>query len=288
MPSADESLDALRREIDAIDDAMHDLLLRRAALGDRVRAAKSDNGSLVYHPGREALIIRRLLRRHSGPLPPRFVAGLWREIIAATIRLQAPFKVAVVAPKGANGCERLAHDHFGALTPLLPFPAPGPVLAAVSDGLALVGVVPLPDDDDGDPWWRHLAGERPNPLRILARLPFAPSGEGGEALVIGCQPFEPTGEDRGYLLVEIAGDASRARLTAALEAVGLRPISFAAGVAKNLPPGAPRQQLIEVDPYCGDESPALAALVAKLGEGALGAQSLGGYAVPLPPPSTAA
>lgn len=284
MPSPDELLDALRHEIDAIDDAMHDLLLRRAALADRVRTAKGDNGSQIYHPGREALIVRRLLRRHSGRLPPRFVAGLWREIISATVRLQAPFKVAVVAPKVGNGCERLAHDHFGAMTPLLPFPAVGPVLAAVSDGLALVGVVPIPGDDDGDgdAWWRHLAGERPNPLHILARLPFAPDGESDEALVVGCQPFEPTGEDRGYLLVEISGDASRARLTAALEAVGLRPISFAGGAARELPSGAPRQQLIEVDPYCGDGSPALAALVAKLGEGAISARSLGGYAVPPP------
>jgi chorismate mutase len=281
MPTAAENLDALRREIDRIDAAMHDLLIARAGLSDRVRRAKGGDEATIFHPGREAEIIRRLVERHSGRLPPQFIVRLWREIISAMIRLQKPLKVAVYAPRGEGDRLRLAHDHFGSLTPLLAMGAPGPVLSAVSDGQASLGVLPLPDDPEADGWWRHLAGERDQPIRILARLPFARTGEEAEALVVGCQPFEPTGGDRGYLLIETAGDMSRARVAAALEAVKLTAVSFATAEDEREAPPGPLQQLVEIDPYCGDDDPALAAFAGRLGEEIVGMRSLGGYAVPV-------
>ena len=60
-------LAALRAELDGIDDAMHDLLMRRAACVEEV--ARSGKRSAL-RPGREASIIRRLLARHQGALPP--------------------------------------------------------------------------------------------------------------------------------------------------------------------------------------------------------------------------
>src|SRR5262245_56213674 len=99
MPPADKSLDSLRREIDSIDEAMHDLLMRRALLGNRIRQAKGSGGEApIYRPGREAAILRRLIARHSGPLPAAVVVRVWREIIAALTALQGPLSVAVFAP----------------------------------------------------------------------------------------------------------------------------------------------------------------------------------------------
>jgi chorismate mutase len=64
--SESRGLTALRAELDGIDDALHDLLMRRAGVVERVaRAGK--RGAL--RPGREAVIIRRLLGRHHGGLP---------------------------------------------------------------------------------------------------------------------------------------------------------------------------------------------------------------------------
>ena len=56
-------LPALRAELDRIDNAMHDLLMQRAEVVEHV--ARSGKPA-AFRPGREASIIRRLLRRHHG------------------------------------------------------------------------------------------------------------------------------------------------------------------------------------------------------------------------------
>ncbi len=289
MSPANDSLDTLRREIDEIDRAMHDLLIQRAGLSGRVRSAKGGPNATIIHPAREAEIIRRLVRRHSGALPPRFIVLLWRQIISAMTRLQGSFAVAVYAPKGETGLLQIAHEHFGGGAPFLPMAAPGSVLSAVADGEAAVGVLPLPEDPHADAWWRHLAVESAKPMRILARLPFARVADAQEALVVGCQPFEPTGEDRGYLLVETTNDVSRTRLSGSLETAGLKAVSFADAdaAAEAEAHTGPRLQLVETDPYCGDDDSALASFVERLGEGVVRVRSLGGYAVPVAVPNPA-
>ena len=54
------SLAALRAEIDRMDDALHDLLMRRAEVVAQVGALHA-KGRVPLRPGREASIVRRLL-----------------------------------------------------------------------------------------------------------------------------------------------------------------------------------------------------------------------------------
>src|SRR3546814_7390778 len=62
------SLDDLRRQIDYIDDAIHDLLMRRPDLGRQIGRATGQGGVFI-RPGREARVLRRLVARHTGPFP---------------------------------------------------------------------------------------------------------------------------------------------------------------------------------------------------------------------------
>ena len=75
---------------------------------------------------------------------------IWREIFAALTALQGPYSVAVHQPEGGPDIRRLARAHFGAATPITSLAHAGHVLAAVSDGSASVGVLPLPGEDDPD------------------------------------------------------------------------------------------------------------------------------------------
>ncbi len=43
---------------------------------------------------------------------------MWREMLAATVRLETRFAVAVFAPSDAQGFWDLARDHYGSLTPM--------------------------------------------------------------------------------------------------------------------------------------------------------------------------
>lgn len=274
------SLDALRAEIDAIDDSLHDLLMRRAAVSEQVRMAKQAARPVLFRAGREAAIIKRLLSRHGGPLPPEAIIQVWREIIGSSTRLQGPFAVAVYA---ASPVELdLARAQFGVLTPLLPMSSIGPVLAALDDGQAQLGVLPMPEDTPDEPWWRGCGGSGEDVLQILARLPYAATALQPSALIVGRQAFEPTGDDRGYLVLETDGDISRARLSAALTKIGLAPRGFPAEARVADGRGAARPLLlVEVEDYAAPGDTRLDALREAAGPGLIAARSIGGYAVPI-------
>lgn len=274
------TLDSLRAEIDEIDDAIHDLLMRRAAVSEQVRSVKQGARPILFRPGREAAIVKRLLARHGGTLPPEAVVQVWREIIAASTRLQGPFAVAVYA---ASPTELdIARAQFGVLTPLMPMSSVGPVLAALEDGQAQLGVLPLPEDTPDEPWWRGCGGAGEDALHILARLPFAAANLQPAALLVGSQPFEPTGEDRGYLVLETDGEISRATLSAALTRVGLKPRGFPAETRIADGRSAARSMLlVETEDYAAPGDPRIGNLSEVAGAGLTGARSIGGYAVPI-------
>src|SRR5262245_23985308 len=66
MTDPHPNLAALRQQIDAIDQQMHDLLMRRTEAVLGIAAAKRESGEAVLRPAREAQVLRRLLARHKG------------------------------------------------------------------------------------------------------------------------------------------------------------------------------------------------------------------------------
>src|SRR5438132_7759406 len=156
MSEIPSDLEQLRRRIDEIDDRLQDLLVERINIVSRVAAHKRGTDGLAAHqPAREAEIIRRLIARNHGPFPPATLVRMWRELLAATTRLQGAFTIAVYAPPEAPGFWDIARDHYGSHTLMLPYRTTSQVISAVTDGQAAVGVLPMPPEDDPDPWWRN-------------------------------------------------------------------------------------------------------------------------------------
>ncbi len=100
-------LATLRAEIDGIDDALLDLLRQRAGVVRRMAASRVKDGA-VYRPDREEAILRRLLGRDAGGLPPATVTRIWREIFAGSIALQGEMRAAggAGAEAGSSGAIR--------------------------------------------------------------------------------------------------------------------------------------------------------------------------------------
>jgi len=170
--SLENGLSALRAEVDRLDDALHELLMQRAAVVERVAAVKG--GGLALRPGREAQIIRRLLARHSGRLPQHSILRIWRELLAGTCAMQGNFVLAVCEPGEAYAFTQLAREHFGALTPLRQHPSPAQAIAEVSAGSASLAILPPPEEaaQGAGAWWQALL-HRDNPrIYIVGRLPF--------------------------------------------------------------------------------------------------------------------
>lgn len=77
-----ERLAALREEIAALDDALIDILARRAALAAEIGEIKQRLGLPVMDPAREAEVVRRAAAaaRDRGVDPELVRAVLWRVI----------------------------------------------------------------------------------------------------------------------------------------------------------------------------------------------------------------
>jgi len=291
MPQNSVSLDQLRREIDRIDESIHDLLIQRSALVEQVAVAKGGD-AVILRPGREAEILRRLLARHRGQFPRMALVRIWREMIGALLAIQAPFAVAVHAEGRSASFVELARNHFGVVVPLQLCRTPGQVVRAVADGEASAGLVPLPVGGDPgeeiEPWWASLAVGRGEIPRVVARLPFVsppPSPgvpEPPQALVIACRDHDETGDDRTLIALETAPDVSRDRLRAAVLAAGLE----SAGVVAICRHGDVWLHLAEILGHVTADDPRLARLTL-LREPVAHVSVIGGYATPLPPEALA-
>jgi chorismate mutase len=273
-------LGELRRRLDAIDDRLHDLLVERGEVIAMVAASKKGGNLAAFQPGREAEIIRRLVARHRGDFPVANLVRMWREMLAATVGLQAPFAVAVLAPVEAPGYWDLARDHYGSSTPMSAYASTGQVIRAVSEGRASLGVLPMPQEGEADPWWRHLVSQDDDAPRVLARLPFGARGnarsEGADALAIGRGVQQETGADRTFLAAETAAGISRARIFGVLAAIGLTCTFFA-----SCEQGESAVNLIEIEGFVPPADPRLAVLRDRLGPTLHRLLPVGGYALPL-------
>src|SRR5260221_13389539 len=93
-PPAPPSLAELRKEIDAIDEGMHRLLMQRGDITDRlIRVKQTEEVGSAFRPAREADMMRRLVERHRGILPLDTGESIWRVIISTFTYAQAPFSV---------------------------------------------------------------------------------------------------------------------------------------------------------------------------------------------------
>ncbi len=165
------SLAELRREIDRIDEAMHNLLMERGEIIDRLIAVKQtqETGS-AFRPAREAEMMRRLVDRHKGILPLDTAESIWRVIIATFTYVQAPFSVHADLSAGDAHMRDSARFHFGFTVPFVPHMGAANVVEAVSESKGDLGLVPAFAVAGGGAWWNAL--EFDSAPKIIARLPF--------------------------------------------------------------------------------------------------------------------
>ena len=279
MTSPEPTLDSLRSQVDRIDDQLHDLIMKRCVLVERMGELKGDG--LALRPGRDAALLRRLVARHGGSFPKAALVRMWREMIGATLGLQQPLSIAVAQAERGDGFIELARNHFGVVWPVMPTPSAGQVIKLVSDGQASVGVVPMPGHGPGgaEPWWVALTGERDTIPRVVARLPIYPVDsrpEPLEALVIARRGHDDTGLDHTLVVAETAASTSRDRVRTLFAAAGLDSIEI---LAIHTVDGTVLH-LVDIEGWIGPADPRLAMLVR---DPVRHASVIGGYPIPLAP-----
>jgi chorismate mutase/prephenate dehydratase len=141
-------LDALRKEIDAVDQELLERLNKRVELAQQVGHYKLERGMEVYVPSREEEVFGKLTAGNRGPLPAKAVRAIYREIISAAISLEKPLKVAYLGPE-ATYTHQAALKNFGSSIPYMSMPTVPDVFTAVRRGDADYGVVPVENSTQG-------------------------------------------------------------------------------------------------------------------------------------------
>lgn len=148
MPTMDEQLKALRRQIDTIDEQILAHLNERVKLASKIGHVKLESGAAIYVPSREEEVFGRLHAQNNGPLPEKAVRAIYREIISAAIALEKPLHVAYLGPE-ATYTHQAALKNFGSSVKYLALPTVPDVFTTVKRGDADYGVVPIENSTQG-------------------------------------------------------------------------------------------------------------------------------------------
>jgi chorismate mutase / prephenate dehydratase len=142
------ALDDARSHIDTIDEEILSLLRQRAEVALSIGREKAQQGAFVFDPAREAQVLRRLTQLDLSPLEAPAIQAIYREIISACRRLQAPPRVAFLGPEHSFS-HIAAVQRFGHGAEVLPAHTITDVFQSLQTGHADLGVVPIENSSGG-------------------------------------------------------------------------------------------------------------------------------------------
>jgi chorismate mutase / prephenate dehydratase len=201
VPPSGPALQALRQELDEVDDALLALLAKRFAVTAQVKSFKRathTTSTSPLRPAREAQILRRLLAKAKiDGLNRDMVLRMWRAVLTQSSFEQAPMTIHVAKKTAANVTTRLRlRDHFPNL-PIEEWRDDAQTLMQVNAGPGDVCVV----ETDG-PWLEAFATGQAGTAQVIGALPVMAEDKMPKLLLIGNAPQEATGRDETLLITE--------------------------------------------------------------------------------------
>lgn len=162
-----KSLAELRRDVDALDRQLVELMNERAQRAIEIARCKADEELDPYDPASERKILTQLAEANSGPLSATAVQAVFRELISGCRLLAAPQRIAYLGPEFSYSHIAAVH-RFGQAAELIPVGTIAAVFEEVTNGQAQFGLVPMENSTDG-----RIA----DTLTMFARTPMRICGE---------------------------------------------------------------------------------------------------------------
>lgn len=185
-PRSNPALDALRRQINDLDEKIIALLNERAAAVVKVGETKRGTGIPIYAPHREQEVLGRVIALNAGPLSDRTVEAVYREIMSGSFALEQPLRIGYLGPPGSHSHDA-AVKQFGSSVSFEDLHEVAGVFTEVIRGHCHYGLVPIENSTIGgvvetlDAFIEHGAE-----IRIYAELVLNVH----HALLANCQPRE--------------------------------------------------------------------------------------------------
>lgn len=143
-----DGLDELRKRIDRVDRRLVGLLNERAELVTEVGKVKRGTGSPIYAPHRENQVLDRVLGASMGPLPPRTIEAVYRELMSGSFALEQPLRIGYLGPQGSYS-HAAATMHFGSSVEFDDLHEIGGVFTEVRREHVDYGLVPIENSTGG-------------------------------------------------------------------------------------------------------------------------------------------
>lgn len=199
--SAEDALETIRREIDAIDDDLLRLFAQRLQRADRLAELKRTAPGAPFRPGREVALLRRLVAASPAHVDAELVVELWRTLIGAALQRQRELEVVIGG--GRTDSTRLfdlARRHFGGRIRIKDVGESQTALQRVNENPErVVAVTSWPSAPGVGAWWPALSERRFSAVRLVAALPLLGPDE-PEAAVFAALDNEQSGGDVSLLL----------------------------------------------------------------------------------------
>ncbi|MEM7072102.1 MAG: chorismate mutase [Pseudomonadota bacterium] len=200
MSSMEDKLETLRASIDAIDDQIHALMMKRGRFVEQIGALKKQQAQTAaplfpVRPARESAMLKRLAANHHGAFPFHSIVRIWHEMIAAYTHMQASYSVMLASED--RQLFDLIRDQFGASTPITTSPDYRTALDALKSGRATIAALPInaQNDDSSQFWWE--APEVGHSCYVFMMLPTVSIGtnKGEQAVAIADFQAQPSSDD---------------------------------------------------------------------------------------------
>lgn len=148
MPEGASRLQAIRADIDAVDQELLRLFNRRASLSREVGEIKAHNTDIIFQPLRERDLLDKLSLANPGALPDEHLRAIWREILSSSRALQRPQNVAYLGPEGTFSYFA-GVEYLGRSAKFQPCKDITQIFEEVMNGHCELGVVPLENSLQG-------------------------------------------------------------------------------------------------------------------------------------------
>lgn len=138
-----------RKQIDALDDHILELLARRADVAREIAGVKRAAKVPVFHdPERERAVLDRLVTKGGKRFPADAIRAVFREVMSACLSLEKPLRVAFLGPEGTFS-HVAARRLFGLQAQYRECSTIDAVFDATSSGDTTYGVVPFENSTEG-------------------------------------------------------------------------------------------------------------------------------------------
>lgn len=142
VPGGAGELGGIRERIDELDRRLVGMLNERARLVVEVGRVKRQSGVPIYAPHREAEVLARVLAMNQGPLDPRTIESIYREIMSGSFSLERGISIGYLGPAGSFS-HAAAARHFGSSVEFHDLHAIEGVFEEVARGHVDYGLVPI-------------------------------------------------------------------------------------------------------------------------------------------------